>query len=57
MDGSKNPIEIHKATGIDQGGLSRLPKLLRSNELLAADEKRPKLLLSIPSDFFEKAES
>lgn len=56
MDGFRTPKEIHKASGLDQGDLSRLLKVLRAKELLPSDEKHPKLLLSIPPNFFEKTE-
>lgn len=53
MDGSRNQASICKESGIDSGGLSRLVKALRGKELITADDKRLKLLLTIPPNFFE----
>jgi hypothetical protein len=55
MDGSRNQLAIREATGMDSGNLSRLTKELRSNELIGADDK-PKLIISIPPNFFENRE-
>lgn len=56
MDGSRNQAAICKESGIDQGNLSRLSKALRSNELIEADEKHPKLVITVPPNFFEDPE-
>jgi hypothetical protein len=56
MDGSRNQAAICKGSGIDQGNLSRLVKALRAEALIAADEKYPKLVISVPPDFFESSE-
>ena len=53
MDGSRSQAAIRGAVGIDQGNLSRLVKALRAEQLIAADEKHPKLVISIPPNFFE----
>ena len=53
MDGSRPAKAISKESGIDPGDLSRMTKALRAKSLVAADEKKPKLLVSIPLDFFE----
>ena len=53
MDGSRNQSAICKQSGIDQGALSRLTKELRSKELLALDDKHPKLVIAIPPTFFD----
>lgn len=50
MDGSRNQTDIRKQCGIDQGDLSRLIKALRA-ETLIADDKLPKLAISIPPNF------
>lgn len=55
MDGSKSQTEICKDSGIDHGELSRVTKALRANALIAADEKHPKLVISVPKNFFEHA--
>src|SRR5580692_2052928 len=52
MDGSRGQAEIRKESGVDQGGLSRLVKSLREKGLIAADGSHPRLMISIPPDFF-----
>ena len=56
MDGCRSQATICKESGIDPGLLSRLVKALRAEGLIAADEKHPKLVISIPPDFFETPE-
>jgi hypothetical protein len=56
MDGSRSQAAICKESGIDAGALSRLTKALRAERVIAADEKHPKLAISIPSNFFENSE-
>jgi hypothetical protein len=53
MDGSRSQAAICKESGIDPGALSRLTKDLRANELLAPDDKHPKLIITIPPTFFD----
>lgn len=53
MDGSRIQSAIQKETGINQGDLSTLVKNLRGCKLLSGDGKQPKLVISIPNDFFE----
>jgi hypothetical protein len=53
MDGSRSQAAICKESGIDQGALSRLTKDLRAKELLAPDDKHPKLIITIPPTFFD----
>jgi hypothetical protein len=57
MDGSRNQTTICKAAPIDAGLLSRFVKDLRAKALIAADDKQPKLIISIPADFFENSGS
>jgi len=57
MDGSQTQAQIAKATGFDQGNLSRLVKTLAAEQLIAADQKHPKLTLKVPSNFFERGSS
>jgi hypothetical protein len=52
MDGSRLASGIIKDAGIDQGGFSRLTTALRAKGLIG-DGKQPKLLVSIPPNFFE----
>jgi hypothetical protein len=56
MDGLRSQAAICKESGIDQGGLSRLTKALRTQALIAADEKHPKLVISVPPNFFQNTE-
>jgi len=53
MTGEASQAAICKGSGIDQGQLSRLTKALRAKSLLAPDERHPKLVISIPPNFFE----
>jgi hypothetical protein len=55
MNGSRKQAAICKESGIDQGELSRLTKALRAKELIPADEKQPKLIISVPPNFFEQS--
>jgi hypothetical protein len=55
MDGSKNQAAIIKGAAIEQSALSRLTKALREQGLIAADERHPKLVLTIPPNFFESS--
>ena len=52
MDGSRGQAAICKEAGIDKGALSRLVKSLREKELIDADGSHPKLVISIPPNFF-----
>ena len=56
MDGLRSQAAICKESGIDKGGLSRLTKALRTQALIAADEKHPKLVISVPPNFFQNTE-
>lgn len=53
MDGTRTQSAIQKETGINQGDLSVLVKLLNEGKLLAGDKKQPKLTIKIPKNFFE----
>lgn len=53
MDGMRSQSAIIKESGIDQGNLSRLVKALAAAQLISADEKHPRLLLKVPSTFFD----
>src|SRR5438093_808885 len=55
MNGAHNQAAIRAQTGINQGNLSTLVKELGKSKLLAGDQKQPRLAISIPSDFFERA--
>ena len=53
MDGTQTQSALVKASGMDQGGLSRLVKSLATAKLISGDAKHPQLVLKIPSNFFE----
>jgi hypothetical protein len=55
MDGTRTQMDIHTQTGVNSGNLSTLVKHLGKNQLLSGDSKKPKLAISIPTDFFEHA--
>jgi len=56
MDGSRSQTVIKNESGIDAGDLSRCVKALREALLIGKDDKQnPKLVISIPPNFFEKA--
>jgi hypothetical protein len=55
MDGSRSQSAICKESGIDPGELSRVTKALRAKALISSDEKHPKLVISVPADFFENS--
>jgi hypothetical protein len=53
MDGSRTQAVITSETGIDKGALSRCVKELAAANLIAKDEKHPKLAISIPPNLFD----
>lgn len=53
MDGVQTQAQIRAKTGAHQGNLSTLVGKLHKARLLAGDTKTPKLVISIPSSFFE----
>jgi hypothetical protein len=53
MDGTRSQASISKEASLDQAGTSRLMKLLTGAKLITTDNGRPRLLLNIPSNFFE----
>ena len=52
MDGSRTQSTIAKEAQIDKGQLSRLVRALAKASLVTADERHPKLALSVPHNFF-----
>lgn len=56
MDGTRSRVAIQNESGIDRGNLSRLVKSLRDKGLVTPDEQ-PKLVIAVPSDFFENSEN
>jgi len=55
MDGSHPQRAIQHETGINQGNLSTFVKQLYNAKLLSGDGKQPKLVITIPSNFFESS--
>jgi len=54
MNGARTQADLCKESGLDQANVSRLLKALRDRQLIKADEKHLELVISIPSNFFEK---
>jgi DNA-binding MarR family transcriptional regulator len=54
MDGSRPQAMIAKEAGIDKSNLSKLVKALADAHVIAAEQKQPRLLLKIPSNFFDR---
>lgn len=58
MDGSRAQSVIIRESGIDAGALSRCVKALRTASLIGkGDDKHPKLVITIPPNFFENDEA
>lgn len=53
MDGSRTQLQIRAQTSVDGGDLSKLVSKLETAGLLKGDKKQPKLVISIPSNFFD----
>jgi hypothetical protein len=53
MDGTRSPAVIAKESGMDRGNLSRLVKALAAEKIISPDERHPKLLVRVPSTFFD----
>lgn len=56
MDGSRPQSAIVKESEIDRGNLSRLVKALAAAQLISADEKHPRLLVKVSTNFFERGD-
>jgi hypothetical protein len=56
MNGIRTQKEIRDATSANQGHLSTLIGKLFAAKLLDGDTKVPKLVISIPANFFDKNE-
>jgi hypothetical protein len=52
MDGNRSQAAIQKEAGFDKGNLSRFIKELRGAALIGMEDK-PKLVIPIPTNFFE----
>lgn len=53
MDGTRSQATIRQNCSMDHGNLSRLVKALRASELIASDERQPKLVFPLPPNFFD----
>lgn len=53
MDGTRTQTEIHEVTSVNRGHLSTMIGKLHGAKLLVGDPKKPKLVISIPTNFFE----
>lgn len=53
MDGTRTQAVIHQQAKVNQGNLSTLVKRLSSSGLLSGGTKKPKLAISVPSNFFD----
>jgi hypothetical protein len=53
MDGTRTQSAIVKESGMDAGNLSRLVKTLAEQQLIASDQKHPKVLFKVPVNFFD----
>ena len=53
MDGSRTQTEIVEQTSVHKGDLSTMVGKLESGGLLADERKQPKLVISVPSNFFD----
>lgn len=54
MNGERSQRQIIKECGIDAGNLSRCVKALREAGLIEKEGENPKLLITVPSGFFEQ---
>jgi hypothetical protein len=57
MNGSRAQADIHRESGMQRGNLSTLVKQMAERKLLSGDVKKPKLAITIPTNFFEKGAS
>jgi hypothetical protein len=53
MNGSRTQAQIVAETSVHQGELSTMVGKLETSGLLADGRKKPKLVISIPSNFFD----
>jgi hypothetical protein len=56
MDGAHTQAQICKVTGVNQGNLSTMVGKMHKAKLVEGDTKTPKLVISIPPNFFEAHE-
>jgi hypothetical protein len=56
MVGTNTQAEIRAKTGVNQGHLSTMVGKIDKAKLLVGDTKKPKLVISIPANFFEDHE-
>jgi hypothetical protein len=53
LDGSRSQAAIAKESGLDGGDLSRLVKALAGAGVVSTAEKFPRILVKLPSTFFD----
>ena len=53
MDGTRTQKDIVTQTSVHKGDLSVMVSKLDSANLLAEDKKHPKLVITVPANFFE----
>lgn len=53
MDGTRTQSDIVRETSVNQGHLSTMVGRLHKAKLIADETKKPKLVISIPANFFE----
>jgi hypothetical protein len=56
MDGAHTQSQIRAKTGVNKGNFSAMVGKMHKANLLAGDTTTPKLVISIPSNFFERNE-
>jgi hypothetical protein len=56
MDGGHTQAQIRKVTGVNQGHFSTMVGKMHKAKLVEGDTKMPKLVISIPPNFFEAHE-
>jgi hypothetical protein len=54
MDGSRSQSAIAKESGLDSSDLSKMVKALAPAQLIALEEKNPRLLVKVPPRFFDR---
>jgi hypothetical protein len=54
LDGKRTQADISKQTGMSKGALSEFVKALHDAKLLTGDPKKPKIAISIPTNFFNE---
>ena len=56
INGTRSQKDIHTETSVHRGNLSTMVGKLRAAKLIEGDTTTPRLVISIPQNFFEKDE-